>query len=157
MGGRPRKPTALHVLQNTFRPSRHSKEELTLPQVTPDHPAPRDVRIKPIALRKWKELLHPDCWGRIVTIADLPTLARYCLHHAQFCKAQRKLASEGEVLLDIKTDRSYKNPWVMIRREESEAMHKIETQFGGMPAVRGKVTVGKEKAPENPFDQLNQA
>ena len=156
MPGRPRKPTKLHVLQGTFRKNRHSKEELTLPQAETTTPAPYDIRRKPVALNKWKELLHSDCWGRIVTKADLPALARYCLHYARLCKAQREIAKDSEVLTDEK-GKSYKNPWVMIFREASEAMHKIETQFGGMPAARGKVSVSKPKKPENPFGNLDQA
>ena len=156
MPGRPRKPTKLHVLQGTFRGHRHDKEELTLTEVPPDYPAPRDVRLKPIALAKWKQLLSPDYWGRILTMADLPALARYCVHHARFCKAQREIASEGEVLTDEK-GKAYKNPWVMILRETSEAMHKIETQFGGMPAARGKVQINKATKPQSRFDKLDQA
>lgn len=155
MAGRPRKPLALHLVQETYRPDRHDKEELTLPNVDPSYPAPHDIKRKSLALKKWKELLHPDCWGRIATVADLPALARYCLHYARLCKAQRVIAREGEVLIDEKS-KSYKNPWVMIFREESEAMHKIETQFGGMPASRGKVSVKKPSEAKTPFGSLDQ-
>ena len=141
-------------LRGTYRPDRENKESPKLDLAGSDFPAPPLVRQKPIASRKWKQLLSDDVWGLVITKADLDALELYCLTYARMRKAQQELRKGGgKEVLEDENGRLYPNPWVRILEKAHDTLHKFQVQFGGLPAVRSRVTARKPEK-KNAFGDL---
>ena len=152
---RPRKPRALKLLQGTLRPHRENPEEPQPPALPLDYPPTSLVKRKAVALRKWNELISDDCWGPVLTLADVDGLEEYCLLYDQMVKLQREIHNHGHTLADEK-GRSYRNPLCVVLRETREGLHRIRINFGGLPAARHRVSkVPNKKNINQPFSQFS--
>lgn len=94
---------------------------------------PKDI--KGDALVKWKEMLAPEVWGRVVTEADRDVLAEYCRLAVRKEKAEAMVAEHGE-LVASPNGFPVQSPWMQIVNKCRADMMKIAAAFGGTPAAR---------------------
>lgn len=148
------KPRQLKVLQGTLRKDRdnpHEPDPSPLPSGFPPTPM---VKRRAMAVRKWNELISDECWGTVLTLADVDALEEYCLLYDQMVRIQKDIHKHGHTLADER-GKSYRNPHCIILRETREAMHRIRLNFGGLPAARAKVATNPAKRKKSqPFSQF---
>jgi P27 family predicted phage terminase small subunit len=137
---RPRKPTALKVLQGTTRAGRENPDEPQLPVRETTYLAP--IWLEPNARAEWDRLEAVLRSARILTEGDLAIFANYC---SRFASAMR---ADGYVS-QARTKKAWAY-WDGIARKAWEAMNKAAQQLGLTPAARGKVA----RAPEGKKDPL---
>jgi phage terminase small subunit len=87
MGGRPPKPTALHVIQGTYRPSRmkrRAREPVPIGSIAdpPDWLLPEAKRI-------WREVVAGYGDSRVLTSLDGPMLAVYSQMAARMIEGEK--------------------------------------------------------------------
>lgn len=136
--GPPRKPTALKILQGSFRPH----------LAAPHEPKP-EIEIPPVPAQLSDEAKVE--WGRIsqelvqlglLTRIDQAQLAAYCEFRADFLHACTMCqAKDGQDRKVIKTAAGnfVENPYYSIKKRSAEMMHKFATEFGLSPASRTRI------------------
>lgn len=148
--GRPRKPTALKLLQGTARPDRMNPNEPQPEVVIPKKPA----HLKGEAGREWKRIV-PELVGLgLISRIDRAALAAYCTAYATYVETDRILQRAG---LTFETPNGFlqQRPEVSIRARALDQMKGFLSLFGLSPADRSKVSgVGKPKKDDNPWDEF---
>ena len=91
--GRPRKPTALHVIQGTARPDRINKREPQPPAGAPECPTWLTVE----AQDEWRRISGELIALGILTIVDRAALAAYCQSWARWREAEEHISEEGSM------------------------------------------------------------
>lgn len=146
--GPPKKPTALKLIQGTYRKDRvagnEPKPEIAIPAV----PTELSGEAKEEWTRVSEELRQLGLLSRI----DRAALAAYCECWADFIEATKKTVELGKV---IKTAAGnvIENPYYTIKKRSAELMHKFLTEFGMTPASRTRIDASPLPAdkPGNPF------
>lgn len=147
MAGRPRKPTALKVMQGTLRPGRENAEEPQLPVRDGVYDPP--AWLAPAAVEEWQRLEPILRESRVLTEGDLGAFANYCSRFAAARKAD-------EYATGARTKKAWAY-WDGIARKAWEAMNRAAQQLGLTPAARAKVTSGTKKAASPLQKYLRQA
>lgn len=146
--GRPRKPTALKLIQGTARadrsPENEPKPEIEIPAV-PGH-------LSDEAKVEWGRISQELAELGLLTRIDRGALAAYCESWAQWVEACAKVRELGVVSVSDKGN-EYLNPWVGVRSKSLELMHKFAAEFGMTPASRSRISV-KPKEDEDEFDSF---
>jgi P27 family predicted phage terminase small subunit len=148
---RPAKPTALKVIQGTYRKDR-AKNEPQFSSVRKSIPA----TISPGAKPYWKELAGLLEGARILTDGDRRVLELACEALAQHRSATLALTSfgltyttEGDSGTVVRA-----RPEVAIADAAARRAHRILADFGLTPGSRSRISVAP--APEkNPFDEFD--
>lgn len=160
--GPPKKPTALKLLQGTFRQDRvanhEAKPEVEIPPV-PSH-------LSDEAKVEWGRVSQELATLGLLTRIDRAALAAYCECWSDWVDASRKCVGPdgkdrkvivtGERLKYDKdghvTERSggnpIENPYFSIKKRSAELMHKFLVEFGMTPAARTRINAvpsGDEK------------
>lgn len=166
MPGRPRKPTAIHVLEGTDRPDRMNPHE-PMPAVLVGATPPAWVKGK--ARQSWKQIAAILTDMRVLTVADVPGLAMVCDALAEYIEARAAVQKHGMVYeskavkivhtrdgdeVEIVTLMLRSRPEVAIASDAWRRAMMGLTQFGLTPASRAKVSAIGDEAEEDPFEKL---
>lgn len=134
--GRPRKPTAKHKLEGTFRPDRHNADE----PAAAGSPEPCGL-VGDDAREMWAKLVPILEVMGVLTLADGPALTVYCNAFGRMRNADRHMAEFGWSQTNDRTGIRSKSPEVFIQKEAAEVMHKVGAAFGLTPADRTRIQV----------------
>lgn len=152
-GGHNRKPTALKLVQGTYRADRATPNE-----PTPDVEAPScPTWLHPEAKREWRRIIPElEALGLIAKI-DRAALAAYCQAYAEWWEMERAIAEHGRVQV---TESGYvaQRPEVAMRNKALDTMRAFLREFGLTPVSRTRVSVPEKPKTDkgNPFlDALN--
>jgi P27 family predicted phage terminase small subunit len=137
-GGRPPKPTALKLLQGTFRKDRARKRE-PRPKVG-DRPPSAPSYLGKIARAEWTRLAKRLHVLGLLTEVDRSKFAMYCQAYARWQEAEQVITDQGMTFM---TDKGYvcQRPEVSISNKQCEIARKIGAEFGLDPAARSRIDV----------------
>jgi P27 family predicted phage terminase small subunit len=151
--GRPRKPTALKILDGD-QPCRINRSEPPSPPGLGDPP----VWFGELEREAWADLKARMGEMRVATRADEQAAAMYCSHYAKWRQANRSLADDGLILTEVvstemKTRNGTKittktttrmNPMIRVANEATRQMARLLAQFGMTPSARAGLHVQEE-------------
>ena len=148
MPGPPKKPTALKLVEGTYREDRVAKNE----------PKPRLSVPKPpkhmgkIALEEWDRIVQELKENGLMTNLDRAALVCYCDLWEHYVIASEKVAREGQVIV-TSNGNTIENPQFSIKKRAAEMMHKFLIEFGMTPASRTRISASPlAKAPTEEKD-----
>lgn len=139
---RPPTPTALKVLQGTYRADRHGGQE---PQPALEHPdCPELLTGEARAL--WEHLAPRLYRLGLLTELDAPALAATCSAYGRWHTAEKHLAEQGDV---VKSPSGYPiiNPYLSISKAAWKQYRDGLQEFGLSPAARTRLHVTPPTAP----------
>jgi P27 family predicted phage terminase small subunit len=154
--GRPAKPTAVKVLQGTYRDDRAVDNE-----VQPDRLA--HIPEPPDGLGEWgQHEWHIVCrWlhdvGNLAS-TDLSLVAVYCNEVDNYWQYDAKTKTMGAVVPYKKNGeliRLQRNPYTVLRSDALTNALRLATQFGFTPAARARLTMGPG-TPDKPKSKMAQ-
>ena len=164
-GGRPKKPTAIHLLNGN--PSKISNlEAKAAAEPHPTEYTPGNVPEPPDYLPEDAK----QCWQinapmlagmRLLTVADLIALEAYCMNYAAFRKLARDLSAANLLMVYRPHAATQPNsqyldvvPQARELRAFSKEMREWGREFGMSPAARGRMVLPEEKEAEDEMEQL---
>ena len=138
--GRPKKPTALKVVQGTAQPSRINPDE---PEPT-GHlgPAPKSMRAE--GKRRWQWLLESAWW---LTDADRAMVEQYCTRWALYQDALKQVAHYGMVWERKKDAYTQMNGALQALSNCEKALMDIGAKLGLDPTSRTGIAAPKKETP----------
>ncbi len=148
-GGRPRKPTALRVLEGN-----RSKSPLPADEPMPDGEA---------RCPEWLDAEAKKCWRRnadrlarvgLLTGADADGFATYCQAYSTWKRMCIVIQQEGETMESVNSagkEVVIRRPEVQIMNDAHRQMLALMSRFGLSPADRAKISAPTAK-PSDPFD-----
>ena len=140
--GRPRKPTALKILQGN--PGRRPLEPEKEPQ--PDAAIPVcPAGLSKRALAEWHRITPHLYKLGLLSEIDLSGLAGYCICFGELFEAEAMIKKVGRWKVDQKI--------VKARDEALKQMRGYIVEFGLTPASRSRVRVDKKREAEVPEDE----
>jgi P27 family predicted phage terminase small subunit len=146
------KPTALKLLQGTYRQDRAARNE-PVPEVSvPSCPSWLHAEAK----REWRRIVPELERLGLITTIDRAALAAYCQAYAEWWEMERDIAQNGRWQL-TETGYEAQRPAVSIRSKALDHMKAFLKEFGLTPSSRTRVSSDKKDAPSgNPFlDAMN--
>lgn len=156
--GRPRKPTAVHILNGN--PSKIPDLEVRFAQEPQFDSYSHDNVPKPhkdckgrYARACWKEVAPVLASQRLLTTADLHMLMSYCNHHQDYVSARLVLSREGYTMVGARGEIKPR-PEVAIMQKADRAKHEIAREFGMTPAARGRMVSPAAKEEEDEMARL---
>lgn len=151
MPGPPKKPTALKLVEGTYREDRVAKNE-----PRPKARVPRPPKhFSPLALEEWNRIVEELAENGLMTNLDRAALVAYCEFWEAYVQAAEKLQKGGFVYTSANGN-MVENPWFSIKKRAAELMHKFLIEFGMTPASRTRISatpLGKKDAPEKDSDE----
>lgn len=144
------KPTALKVLQGTYRPDRAAHNE-----PAPDPTAPNcPTWLHGEAKREWRRVVPELEPLGLATGIDRAVLAAYCQAYAEWWEMERDIAENGRVQV-VGNGYEQVRPSVSIRDRARDAVHKLSRELGLTPSARSRISVPEQKKETaNPFHQI---
>lgn len=142
--GRPRKPTALHVLEGTTRPDRTNLSE-PQPVLTDDRPP---IWLKGRGRRGWKWVAPVVRQMKILTDADKAALALLCDALGDYVECQEALRQGGrwyETLTKLGERMIKPHPAVAMASDAWRRAARMMVEFGMTPSARSRVKAAAEK------------
>lgn len=126
---RPRKPTALHVVDGTFRKDRHAGAEVqpTLPIGDPPD------WLEGEALAEWQRLLSDPPYAAVLFLPHRGALLEYCVLFARMIEDAKGGAT--------------------MNSSQRQNLNSLRMQLGITPASQSKVKIQKA-APSNPWAEV---
>lgn len=152
--GRPRKPTALHVLEGTDRPDRTNRNEPT-PTLTDDKPP---VWLKGRGRKGWRWIAPVVADMKILTDADKAALALLCDALGDYTECQEALRRDGrfyETLTKLGERMIKPHPAVAQASDAWRRAARMMVEFGMTPSARSRVKAAAEKEVD-PFEAFLQ-
>lgn len=153
MPGPPKKPTALKLVEGTYREDRVAKNE-PKPRVSIPKPP---KHLKGEALEEWDRIVQELAENGLITNLDRAALVTYCEFWAHYVQASEKVQRVG-VTISTAAGNIIENPSFSIQKRAAEIMHKFLVEFGMTPASRTRISAnggtplgkneGKEGSPE---------
>lgn len=154
MGKRgPRKtPTAIKIARGTRRAQRPNEPQPPADGVT------MPLHLGEVAANRWRELLPLLQSVRVMTRADIESLARYCDTYEWWLATRAKLRAEGDTypILNDGGEVKYiaQRPEVSIAHKLATQLRQLEQDFGLNPAARASLHVEKPEATSDDEDRL---
>jgi len=136
--GRPRKPTALKVLEGNPGKRPLPENEPKPPEIAPDCPDHLNEEAK----REWKRIAPELEELGLLTYIDKAALAAYCQAWSRWVNAEELLKKHG-VLAKSPNGYFMQSPLLAIANRAMEQMKSYLTEFGMTPASRTKVKTEK--------------
>lgn len=142
--GRKPKPTSLKIVRgNPGRRPLNDKE----PKAPIGCSPPSWVK-GASAKAAWRRVYPKLEAAGIVTELDSYELGLFCVAEADFIRASKELEKYGDVMeCEGKNGKPYFqiSPWVTLRKQAEERLHKYATEFGMTPSARTRVKVQPPK------------
>lgn len=131
------KPTALKMLEGTYRPDRANGSE-----VFPDLPVDLDAPeyLTDAARTKWNETAPVLARNGLLTECDVDALAVYCQTWVRWLEAEAAIETEGTTSV-AKTGYQQVSPWVTIAKQCRSDLLKYGDRLGLNPSARGRIAV----------------
>jgi len=111
-----------------------------------------------VAAARWRELLPMLQSVRVMTRADIESLARYCDTYEWWLATRAKLKKEGDTypILNDGGDVKYiaQRPEVSIAHKLAQQLRQLEQDFGLNPSARASLHVEKSQAIKDEEDRL---
>lgn len=159
-GGRPRKPTALHVLNGNPSNIKDLDEKYASeprpPEYTPETIPPPPARFSDVGKQCWIETATFLSRLRLITVADIRQLEAYCSAYEKYRAC--------EDLLNVAQTQFYKPysgsnmvvelPHGSTMRAYMKTMIEIAREFGMTPAARGRMVLPEDKEAEDEMEKL---
>ena len=136
--GRPRKPTALKLVEGETRPSRIGKLEPHPRPILPDSP----TFLNKAARNIWNELLPELEYMGTLTAADQATFAGFCRAYELAQRTSRYLDRNG-LTMTAPSGYSQARPEVSICNKAWDAVAKFGSELGIGAASRSRIEVRK--------------
>lgn len=151
--GHPRKPTALHKLQGTYRADRHGNAEPEPANASAR--LPRWAELSGEALRCYKRYAPMLRDMRVLTEPDVGSLVQLCRRYEEYMRYRAQVEAEGDTFWsESKLGRQLRpHPAVMLRDRAWGDFQKGLIEFGLTPVSRSRITVGP-KQESDPFADL---
>lgn len=143
--GRPKKPTALKIVQGTAQPSRINPDE---PVPTgPLGPAPDRMRAE--GKRRWKWLSRAAWW---LTDADRSVAEQYCTRWSLYLDALKQVSHFGQVWEREKDGYTQMNGALQALSNNEKALMELGAKLGLDPSSRTNIRAPKRDTKgTNPF------
>lgn len=148
--GRKPKPTAVHVLQGTFRPDRHSGGEPEPPTSIPEPPK----SLKGEALAEWDRITVLLAASKCIAELDRSALAAYCIEWSRYVNANNKLRLANTLLAESTKGTKMPHPLLRVSDRALANMLRICQEFGMTPASRSRLDVEAASGAEDPLERL---
>ena len=134
-GGRHRKPRALHVVEGTFKASRHAGQDVEAPAGCPDVPA----GLEGAALEEWQRLTALLAAQGTLSTVDGPMLESHCRLGALVGRLETAVAALPSLTFD-RAGEPRAHPLITQLRQGRQALRASLAEFGLTPASRTRVT-----------------
>ncbi|KAA9357224.1 phage terminase small subunit P27 family [Larkinella humicola] len=153
---RPPKPTAVKVLEGTYRKDRAIHDEVE-PELLGDIPDPPDG-LEELAVKEWYTVcrwLHSV--GNLAS-TDLSLVAIYCNEIANYWEYDAIVKAKGSVIV-FKDEvgnpsRVQANPYTALRKSSYDSAVRLAGQFGFTPSARSRIKAGKIEKPQSRLEKL---
>ena len=131
----PRKPSALKIIQGTYRPERAPKSE-PKPKVGLGKPPPVFNHRQRVL---WRSIAS-DCPVGLLTRADRRTFARYVVGVDKWLMAVKEWNASGNALLvDLENGGKTEHPLLKVIRRDMDPLRALENEMGFTPAARTRI------------------
>lgn len=148
------KPTALKVIEGTFRKDRAPKNEAKPAVKAPS--CPRWLHRE--AKREWRRIVPELLTLGLLSQIDRAALAAYCEAYAEWWEADRTIREEGRYQTFItKTGSEYRqvHPAVGVKNNAIDRMRRFASEFGMTPAARTRVEAAeRDEKPKDPAERF---
>lgn len=137
MPGPPKKPTALKLVEGTYREDRVAKNE-----PRPKARVPRPPKhFSALALEEWNRIVTELAENGLMTNLDRAALVAYCDFWEAYVIADERLKKKGGGLVYTSANGNMvENPYFSIKKRAAEIMHKFLIEFGMTPASRTRIS-----------------
>lgn len=135
MPGPPKKPTALKLVEGTYREDRVAKNEPRPKARVPKPPK----HFSPLALEEWNRIVQELADNGLMTNLDRAALVAYCEFWEAYVQAADKLREGGMIYVSANGNMC-ENPYFSIKKRAAELMHKFLVEFGMTPASRTRIS-----------------
>lgn len=159
-GGRPRKPTALHVLNGNpsniknleEKYEREPKPDAYTPETIPPPPA----RFSQVGKECWIETATFLSRMKLITVADIRQLEAYCSAYEKYRACDELINKAGQQVYQPYAGQVtlQELPHGSIMRAYMKTMIEIAREFGMTPAARGRMTLPEDKEAEDEMERL---
>ena len=147
--GRPRKPTAAHKRDGTYRPARHGgRNEPKFRR--PDFQPPPEL--DKLARKEWKRLAGELAALGLFTRADRATFAAYCQGWSDWVQLTDTLNKMGDVTYTTLKGSVGISPLVNARKQTWMTLKESAARFGLDPSSRASLDVAPMKDGETDED-----
>lgn len=146
MPGPPKKPTALKLVEGTYRGDRVARNE-PKPKVAIPKP-PR--HLSATALEEWNRIVRELADNGLMTNLDRAALTVYCDLWANYVEASEK---SKKMVIETAAGNLVENPYFSIKKRAAELVHKFLIEFGMTPASRTRVSAPLSKVKESREDE----
>lgn len=151
MGGRPRKPKELKIIEGTFRKDREPKNRPSFKSGI-QHTAPSWLDAQ--GRREWRKIIGEIRAIGMGKTVDATALALYCDAVSRYRRLRELVETEGDSVPTVNGG-VQRNPNSVAMREAAEYIHKAGQQFGFTPASRSKVDLSGPKDAEKPKSEID--
>jgi len=153
MAGRPPKPTAIKLLQGTFRPGRAMEEpKPALLVAAPKPPKTLPAKLHKRARAEWNRVARDLVKLGLLTNLDLVALECYCLAYERMHVAEDALADGNGLTVITPNGFKQQRPEVSIALQSRKETRDFLVQFGMSPASRSRVSAKKKQ--EGEIDEM---
>lgn len=143
-----------------------SKERINENEPVPDllqsFDVPEHLEDDELAVRKWNEAVRVLTDMRVMTEADVETLARYCLVWSHWMQVREQCRQLGRQVITYEADPNRTDgrlrikwaqpaPWAVDEKAARKDLLQLEREFGLTPSSRSQVTIHSNKA-DDPFE-----
>lgn len=150
--GPPPEPSILKYIRGNPSKGKLNDKEPTPDLVDEDVMAPSHVAEVPLALQKWQYAAPILQRMKLLTEADVESLARYCLLWAKWKLAYDKSLQLGDEITHFEPDPNRTDgklrikwtqvaPWTTQYKSLGRDLLRLEQEFGLTPASRSQVTI----------------
>lgn len=138
------KPSALKLVQGTFRPDRAAAREPKPPRPA-RAPAPPSFLGK-LAKQEWRRVAPVLHKLTLLGKGDIGKLAAYCQAYARWREAERIIDEQGMTFM---TDKGYvvQRPEISISKSQATLMRQLGSDFGLDPSSRTRIDVPEPEKP----------
>jgi P27 family predicted phage terminase small subunit len=141
MPGPPKKPTALKLVEGTYREDRVAKNEPRPKVAIPKPPK----HMSALALEEWNRIVEELRDNGLMTNLDRAALVTYCEMWANYVTASEKVKKTGGMVIQTTGGNFMDNPYFSAQKRSAELMHKFLIEFGMTPASRTRISAPLSK------------
>ena len=144
--GPPPDPSVIQMLKGNPSKKGVNRDEPTPDAVSGDYPAPPELEGRPAEI--WRDFVRTASNMRVLTQADLFTIARYCIERDLYLICYQQVKQGGEYFTVYEVDPDTKKtrikfthvaPWATQMHRHHAACLRIEQEFGMTPSSRSQV------------------
>ena len=143
--GRHKKPTEKKLVEGTYRPDRHPKNQMTPAKYNGVPSPPEEMQENEKACEIWNVTVGELFSLKMLYAVDMPLIAAYCFEMALYFeikKAMRQVKDYNKIRFTAS-----------VGNQALDRATKLAMQFGLTPAARTKIEAPKEKETDE-FENL---